>query len=189
MKKIFKLLFLSIFIITFTSCDNEDNDDNIGDEENYVVGSNNLNENEPSFQLSPIGRMELNTPAPSSGNNNNNNDYSNLETPPPNDNNTNVHNNANNVMDSSFPDNREDDHIEIRSPDVNDMQAWLDDATGNDEEENEEVEDEEENEDQEEEEKDREETEEEKMQREIEESEALARQLMGKKKICFVYYN
>ena len=158
-----------------TSCDNDDNDatnNNTGrDDENY----DNTNENEPSFQLSPIGRMELmNTPAPATSGNNNNYSNNDVETPTTNDN---VHNNAN-VMDSSFPDNREDDHIEIRSPDVDDMQAWLDDAAGNDDEENEEVEDEEENEEQESSE-DREETEEERMQREIEESEALARQLMA----------
>ena len=110
-----------------------------------------------SFRLSPIGRVDFSTPAV-------NMEVS--ETPiasrldttifggdTTRDEGAQMNGSEENLMDSSFPDNRGD--VEIHSPDAA--------VPGDDVEEVE-----------------AEETEEERMQREIEESEALARQLMGK---------
>jgi len=173
-------------------------DDNNENENRHTSTTNNDDEDgryEHPFYLSPIGRMDLGTPATTSGTNN---DMT-LETP--NNNNTETLNNNNSTereVDESFPDNR-DEIIEIQSSTnydndesnetdslIGDLDDVLNEMNGTAAEENQDdaedvYDDEEEEEDDNYNEEEEEETEEERMQREIEESEALARQLMGKK--------
>ena len=180
--------------------DNDDNNEN----ENRHTTSNDEEDGryEHPFYLSPIGRMDLGTPATSSGTN----DNMTLETPNNNSNNNNnetpnIKEGEEEEVNESFPDNR-DETIEIHSStnyndndDINetdsligDLDDVLNEMNGTAAEENqddaEDVYDDDDDEDNdnydEEQEEEEEETEEERMQREIEESEALARQLMGK---------
>ena len=189
-----------------------DDDDNNENENRHTTTTNDDDEDgryEHPFYLSPIGRMDLGTPSTAATGTNN--DMT-LETQ--NNNNT-ARREEEEEVNESFPDNR-DETIEIHSSAnyndndysnetdslIGDLDDVLNEMNGTAAEENqddaedvydenEEEEEEEDDNHDEEEEEEEEETEEERMQREIEESEALARQLMGKKEdsIVVVFYS
>ena len=173
--------------------DNDDNNEN----ENRHTTSNDEEDGryEHPFYLSPIGRMDLGTPSTAAAATGTNNDMT-LETPN-NNNETPNSKESEEEVNESFPDNR-DETIEIHSStnyndndDSNETDSLIGDlddvlnemnGTADEEENQDDVEDVHDDEEEEDEEEEQEETEEERMQREIEESEALARQLMGKRR-------
>jgi len=157
---------------------------------------------EHPFYLSPIGCMDLSTPSTAAAATGTNNDMT-LETPNNNNKTPNSKESGEEEeVNESFPDNR-DETIEIQSSTnyndndesneddslIGDLDDVLNEMNGtaaeeenqDDAEDNQDYDDDEEDDDYDEEQEGEEETEEERMQREIEESEALARQLMGKK--------
>ena len=182
-----------------------DDDDNNENENRHTATIN--DDEDGRFYLSPIGRMDLGTPSTAATGTNN--DMT-LETPNNNNNNETPNSKESEEeeeVNESFPDNR-DETIEIHSSTnydnnddsnendslIGDLDDVLNEMNGTAAEENQDDaedvynEEKEEDDNYEEKEEEEEETEEERMQREIEESEALARQLMGKKRSSIVVF-